>query len=227
MTIARLESIQVGRVQTHAPPGPGGGLVAPWRSAFVKQPVSGPCRLGSSGLEGDEHADLRAHGGADRALLAYSADHYPRWEAELGLWGMGPGGFGENFTVRGADEHSVCVGDVVAAGHVRVQVSQPRSPCSNISKRWGRPDLMVLASETRRIGWYLRVLVEGMVEAGPELRLLERPHPELTIARTYGARLEPRRDPDAVARLAECAELSAGWRERFARLSHEPGGRPA
>ena len=74
-----------------------------WRSAFFKEPVAGPVMLHSTNLAGDRQADPRVHGGPEMAVLAYSADHYPAWRAELGIAEMGPGGFAENFTISGQD----------------------------------------------------------------------------------------------------------------------------
>ena len=88
----------------------------------------------------------------------------PDWREELSLPEMGPGGFGENFTVSGQDEATVFIGDVYEVGEAVVQVSQPRGPCANISRRWERPDLVRRVEESGRHGWYLRVLQEGVVE---------------------------------------------------------------
>jgi MOSC domain-containing protein YiiM len=186
----RLVSIQVGRPRTHGDPDATDPLERAWTSAYVKDPVQGPRRLSRTQLEGDEQYDLDSHGGPQMAVLAYSAEHYPRWRAELGLDAMGPGGFGENFTIAGLDEDRVSIGDTFEIGTARVQVSQPRGPCANISRRWKSKELLQRATETARIGWYLRVLEEGTVEAGQEVALVDRPHPELTVARAFRVRRE-------------------------------------
>jgi MOSC domain-containing protein YiiM len=38
--------------------------------------VGGPVRVGRESLEGDEQADLTVHGGVDKAVYAYPAEHY-------------------------------------------------------------------------------------------------------------------------------------------------------
>ena len=88
-----LISIQVGRPQ------PLGHTM----SAFRKQPVTGPVFLLPTHLDGDEQGDTAVHGGPEQAALCYAAAHYESWRRELGV-DFGPGGFGENFTVAGADE---------------------------------------------------------------------------------------------------------------------------
>jgi MOSC domain-containing protein YiiM len=205
--MARLVSIQVGL--------PRWNVTADgqrWRSAIFKEPVAGPIALGFTNLEGDRQADTSVHGGPDMAALCYSFEHYEAWRDELSAPDIGPGGFGENFTVAGQDESTVCIGDVYEMGEAVVQVSQPRGPCANISRRWERPDLLRRVEESGRHGWYLRVLQEGTVEAGLELRLIERPHPEWTVRRAWDAYRSRKREKALAAELASCEALAADTR---------------
>jgi MOSC domain-containing protein YiiM len=185
----------------------------PWRTGFFKRPVSGPVWLGSSNLAGDGQANLKVHGGADKAVLAYSAEHYVLWREELAKPDLPYGAFAENFTISGLDEDTVCLGDVYAIGEeVRVQVSQPRQPCVNISRRWRLPDLTKRVEVTGRTGWYLRVIAEGLVEAGIEVRLLERPSPEWSVSRATIAMRRRSDDRVEAAALAAVPALSSAWR---------------
>jgi MOSC domain-containing protein YiiM len=183
-----------------------------WRSGIVKAAVEGPVMLRAENIDGDGQAELDVHGGPDMAVLAYSADHYPRWREEIDLPGLDVGGFGENFAISGQDEDSVCVGDVYAVGEAVVQVTKPRGPCANIARRWSRPDLVRLVERTGRHGWYLRVLQEGMVVAGQEVRLLERPHPEWSVSRAREVYIGRRRHPDLAVELLAVPELAADTR---------------
>src|SRR5207253_6200200 len=135
----RIESVQVGLPRN----------AGEMRTAFGKRSVAGPVRAGRTNLEGDEQADRRYHGGPDMAVLAYAADHYPAWRAELSWPELPLGGFGENLSVSGATEETVCIGDVWRAGSAVFQIASPRKPCHKISDYWGRPDLLerVLLSE--------------------------------------------------------------------------------
>ena len=173
-------------------------------------------RLRLTNLEGDRQGDRRVHGGPDMAVLCYSAGHYPHWRSELGLPEMGPGGFGENFTVEGLSEADVCIGDVYRVGEAVVEVSQPRGPCYKIAYRWGLPDLVRIVEETGRHGWYLRVLQEGAVEAGREMALEARPHPGWTVRRAADAMARRKLDPVGARALAGCDALSGRWREKLA-----------
>jgi MOSC domain-containing protein YiiM len=183
----------------------------PWVTGTFKEPVSGPVRLGLEGLEGDGQADRRFHGGPEKALLAYCAEHYAFWRERLGRQDMGPGGFGENLSVEGASEATVCIGDTYRIGTVRVQVSQPRTPCWKQARRYERKELPLLIQQSGRTGWYYRVLEQGSLQAGDAMELLERPFPGLTIARANGAMYGE--DREAASELAACPLLALEWRE--------------
>jgi MOSC domain-containing protein YiiM len=183
----------------------------------VKERVDEPRWLGRLNLEGDAQADLRVHGGPDRALLAYSADHYPDWRAELGRPELPHGAFGENLTIAGLSEDDVCIGDVYRLAGASVQVSEPRGPCWKLAWRWQVEDLDERVRASGRTGWYLRVLEEAEIRPGLEVELRERPNSGWTVRRAAAAMQGRRRDARAAAELAGCVGLSAGWRERLER----------
>ena len=216
MTSGTLLSIQVGLPVRRGTEGATDPAEAPWSSAIFKDAVTGPVRLDLTNLAGDGQADLTVHGGPDKAILAYSADHYPAWRRELGLPEMGPGAFGENFAVGGLAEKDVCIGDSFTVGEALVQVSQPRAPCWKLARRWKLPDLPKRVVQTGRTGWYLRVLRPGLVEAGQPMVLVERPFPRFAIARVNGAAYGSPGDRDLAPELAACPLLSQGWRRSFA-----------
>ena len=207
MTSPRLVSIQVGVPRWNV-----AGDATRWRSAYFKAPVDGPTVLRLTNLEGDAQADVESHGGPDMAVLCYSFDHYAGWREELALPELGPGGFAENFTIAGQDESTVCIGDVYEVGEAVVQVSKSRAPCVNISRRWERPDLLRRVEDSGRHGWYLRVQQEGMVEAGLDLRLLERPHPGWTVRRAADVIRWRKREQALAAELARCEALAGDTR---------------
>jgi MOSC domain-containing protein YiiM len=186
--------------------------VGEMRTAFGKQPVVGDVRVGRENLDGDGQADRRHHGGPEMAVLAYSADHYPAWRAELAWPDLPLGGFGENLSVEGASETTVCIGDVWRVGTALLQVSSPRNPCSKISNFWRRPDLLKRVEASGRYGWYLRVLEEGVLRAGLEVERVERPHPDWTVARAHDVSIARAHDRNAALELASLAALSPRWK---------------
>ena len=180
-------------------------------TGFWKERVDGPRWLSKLNLDGDGQADLVHHGGVDKALLAYSAEHYPHWREELGLPEVDHGGWGENVTVEGLDEELVCIGDTWQIGEAVVQVSQARRPCWKLEARWERRGLMDLTQGSGRTGWYHRVLTEGFVGPGDRLVLVDRPHPEWTVRRA-GAVMADRDAPlRELAALASLREVARSW----------------
>ena len=198
----RIASVQVGK------PARVGALL----TGFGKQPALGEVRVGRENIEGDGQADRRYHGGADMAVLAYSADHYPAWREELVWPGLPLGGFGENLSVEGATEETACIGDVWRAGTATLQIASPRKPCQKLSAFWQRPDLLKQVERSGRFGWYLRVLEEGALSAGAEIVLAGRPHPEWTVRRAYQAGIARGRDRAAALELAQVTALSDRWK---------------
>lgn len=218
MTEPHIEivSIQVGLPQQLGQAGAEDRLDRPWVSAIYKRPVAGKIWLGRDGLTGDGQADLRHHGGPDRALLGYSAAHYALWVEELGHTDLAPGTFGENLTLTGLTEETVCVGDRFSVGDTVIEVTQPRQPCHNLARKLHVPDMVKRVEASGRGGWYLRVMREGWLESGMSLRLLDHPHPEWTIREVARVYQQRGRDPARAARLAECPALSSDWREKLA-----------
>ena len=206
-----LLSIQVGRPSSR--PHPDG----PWLSAIYKHPVKAPVRLDPLNLDGDEQADLNVHGGRDKAVCVYSADHFAYWQVALGRPDLGAGAFGENFTVSGLDEATVCLGDVFAVGTVLVEVSQPRGPCWKLGRKWDRLDLPKLVLKAGKTGWYFRVRQPGQVAAGEEVRLVERPYPQWTIVEVNRVGYSKTKEMAAARRdLASCPALADSWRRDLA-----------
>jgi MOSC domain-containing protein YiiM len=131
---------------------------------------------------------------------------------------MGPGGFGENLTLRGVDERGVCVGDVLEVGDALLEVASPRGPCADISRRWNAEWLLKRVVELRRTGWYLRVLREGAVSRGDAVRLVRRPHPAWSVDRLTALRTLTPRAPAELDEAASLAALAPEWRALYARL---------
>jgi MOSC domain-containing protein YiiM len=157
-----------------------------------------------------------------QAVLLYAAAHYPRWQRELGRPEIGPGGFGENFTLDGISEATACAGDVYGLGEVRIQVTGPRYPCWKIGRRWQMPELTRLVAESGRTGWYCRVLDEGWIEPGLPLTLIERPYPDFTMALINDFGHFRNHDLATARALAACPAMEEFWRRLV--LARATGG---
>ncbi len=141
----------------------------PIRTGIYKLPVSGPVFLGKTGVTHDHVADLKVHGGENKACYLFSSNHYPYWQERFpGLtwtWGM----FGENLTVENLDESRINIGDIFEIGEALVQVSQPRIPCFKLGIRFGTPRMVKYFQEYHSPGLYVRVLREGFVAVNDKL----------------------------------------------------------
>jgi MOSC domain-containing protein YiiM len=210
-TSAILDSIQVGMPANYGFEDASDVHDEPWTTGFFKTPVEGPVFVGKTHLAGDGQADLYNHGGVDKAVLAYSADHYPKWRKELRLPEMPHGAFGENLTIAGLDESSVCIRDIFQIGPVTFQVSQPRQPCWKLARRWRMHELTGLVVRNGRSGWYLRVLEEGRIEAKMPVNLIERPNPAWSIARANEILHHRRTDLPLILELAAVPGLAESW----------------
>jgi len=212
----RLVAVCVGRSEVRGTPDAADPDDRPWISAIWKNAVAGAIHVDALGLDGDVQVDRRVHGGPEKAVLAYSVGHYAAtWRDVLGDAAR-PGAFGENFAVEGLDESTVAIGDVFAIGTARLQVSQPRGPCWKLARKFRRDDLVERVVENGFTGWYLRVLEEGLVEAGQPMVVVERPCPQLTIAVVNRVLHHRPLDREAAAALAACDALAPGMRRQIA-----------
>ena len=204
----RIVSVNVGRAATLEFDG------RSVTSGIVKAPVDGPVMVRRINLDGDAQADLRVHGGADKAVYLYPAQHYAHWAGHLGRELSPFGYFGENLTVEGADEAETRIGDVVRAGDALLEVSQPRVPCFKLAMRLrdhaiGKPFLA-----SGRVGYYLRVLEEGALEAGDEIELVSPGEGGFSVRRI--ARMLNGATAEELDEAAALPALPLGWRQRFA-----------
>ncbi len=183
-------------------------------TGIFKQPVVGDVAVRKLNLDGDGQADLVNHGGENKAVYAYSLDHYAYWRALLGRDDLPYGQFGENLTVTGLDEAERCIGDQLQIGDALFTITQPRVPCFKLGIRFGDKRMPRLFAESLRTGFYLRVLREGTIRSGDTIEVIAEGKSQLSIRSIFDAYLKPN-DRAALRLLAaalEVPELSAEWR---------------
>lgn len=138
-------------------------------TGIFKQPVNGLVHIGTNGVEDDEQADLRCHGGPHKAVYIYGLPGYAHWEAYLGRK-LAAGAFGENLTISNLTEDSVRIGDLLICGKLVMQISEPRISCFKLAMTLNEdPGFSKIFLEDGRVGFYARVLQEGSVMAGDQL----------------------------------------------------------
>ena len=152
------------------------GTIIEWRGRRVltgifKRPVIDRVDVRREGLVGDRQGDLTVHGGELKAVYSYSTANYEWWNLQLGHvlpYGM----FGEKLTIDGLDEETVAIGDRFTIGSTTLEAVQPRLPCYKLGIRFGDQAMVKRFMQSGRFGTYFRVVTEGNVGVGDEVRLV-------------------------------------------------------
>ena len=179
--------------------------------------------LGFLGLEGNEVADPVHHGGPDKAVHLYPAEHYAYWRdryPDVSVLDQ-PGAFGENFSCEQMIESELCLGDIFRVGEALIQCSHARQPCWKLNHHFGKPDVLKTVIETAKSGSYFRVLEEGRVQAGDEMVQQDRPLPDWPLERLFSLIIAGKHKGQGAALrvLSENPLLADTWRVRAARLA--------
>jgi ferredoxin-NADP reductase/MOSC domain-containing protein YiiM len=219
--MARLLSVNVGLPRDVA-----------WKGRTVhtgiwKTPVNGRCRVRRLNLEGDGQGDLAGHGGEQRAVFVYQIESYRYWQDRLKRLDFVHGQFGENFTIDGLPDDTVCIGDRYQIGSALFEVTQPRVTCYRVGIRMNEPRMPALLTSSGRPGFYFRVLEAGDVGAGDEIVKVGEATERMTVAETNALLYSPDHPRDRLQRALRIAPLSPGWRSSFAALLQSqtpPGG---
>lgn len=185
------------------------------RTAIFKDPVPGPVAIGRLNLAGDQQADLTVHGGADKAVYAYPAEHYPYWRRELPEVNFVPGLFGENLTTEGLLETDLCVGDCVRVGSALLTVTQPRLPCYKLALRLERDDIIRRFLSSRRSGFYFSVIEPGEVSASSKIDIVSRDPNQVTVAQIAELYYSQNPDPELIQRAIRVPALPANWKAQL------------
>ena len=207
--VGRLVSLNVGRPKDVLFRG------STVHTGIWKWPVEGRRTVRLLDVDGDGQGDLAGHGGPYRAVLVYQSEAYGFWRDRLGRDDLHPGHFGENFTVDGLADDEVCVGDRLALGNALFEVTQPRVTCFRVGMRLGEPRMAALMVSEGRPGFYLRVLEEGDVGAGDQIRLVQRHPARLTVAAVDALLYRPGHPHAEIERALSIEALSPGWRGSF------------
>lgn len=139
-------------------------------TGIYKMPVDRPVEIKSLGIEGDAICDKKNHGGPDQALYIYGGADYGWWSQEIGKE-LVPGTFGDNLTISDLESAAFNVGDYIRIGEVTLQVTAPRIPCGTFATRMGDPQWVKKFREAERPGLYVRVIKEGLIKTGDEVRV--------------------------------------------------------
>lgn len=204
MSPARVVSVNVGT------PVAARWVGRPYKTAIDKHPVAGPVRVHELGLEGDQVADTRHHGGIHQAVYAFAQEDLDLWSERLGE-PVRPGVFGENLTTAGIDVNEAVLGERWRIGTAVLSPCEVRIPCNTFKAWLGRSGFDATAWVKRfaaenRPGPYLRVLQEGVLQAGDEIVVEHRPEHGVTVSKMFRAFMG---EPELLPLLLEVEGLPA------------------
>jgi len=152
------------------------------RTGIYKRKTEGPIKVTRLGLEGDDQANKKLHGGIYKAICVYPSEHYDLWKEELGKPDLSFGDFGENLTTVGLMEGDICLGDRLRIGSVEIVVTQPREPCITLNARLDTKDLSARICKSGRSGFYFSVMKEGIMKNGDSIEYINRDENRVTVS---------------------------------------------
>lgn len=186
-------------------------------TGIFKKPINGNILISPKGLTNDQQADLKNHGGEHKAVYAFSANHYDYWREKLNKPELAFGQFGENLTISGLDEATLCIGDQIQIGDCILEISQPRVPCYKLGIALGLTEMPKLFVKHGATGIYFRVLQAGNININSQISIRFRHPKQLTVHTLFNAYFD--KDyigSDKVMALAETIpQLSNEWQNKI------------
>ncbi len=185
------------------------------RTGIFKEPVAGRVAIYTLNLAGDQQADLTVHGGTEKAVYAYPAEHYTYWQQELPDMDLPWGMFGENLTTQGLQENTVNIGDRFQVGTAVLQATQPRLPCYKLSLKFNREDIVKRFLHSKRYGIYFAVVQEGSVAAGDTIKRIYHDPNSISVPDIVRLYVEDKQNLALMQRALALAALPENWRSYF------------
>ncbi|MFD1294916.1 MOSC domain-containing protein [Lutibacter holmesii] len=154
-------------------------------TGIFKQPVNKAIFLGKEDVENDAVIDRRYHGGIEKAVYAYSENHYAYWKELYPNLDWHYGMFGENLTITNLEETQIFVGSQYKLGETILEVTKPREPCSKLGIVFGTQKVVKQFWNSTKSGVYFKVLQTGNVKTGDALVLLKKAENTPSISAVY------------------------------------------
>jgi MOSC domain-containing protein YiiM len=101
------------------------------------------------------------------------------------------------------------VGERWGIGSTVLEVSEPRIPCWRLGVRMSDDRFLRRFTEEMRPGAYLRIVSEGDVGAGDEIRVVEKPATDLTVRDVFRIYIHDRHE---AGRLIANPGMSEAWK---------------
>tara|TARA_R110002167_G_scaffold76032_4_gene211954 strand:+ start:1417 stop:2055 length:639 start_codon:yes stop_codon:yes gene_type:complete len=167
-------------------------------TGIFKYPIDGSIYLNKIAVQKDTIINQINHGGINKACYLFAKEQYPYWKQRYPHlewnWGM----FGENLTISGLDESVIRIGDIYRVGNALVQISQPREPCYKLGIRFDDQNILRQFIAHGHSGTYVRVLEEGAVIAGDEMKLVQQSDNSFTVKQFFNLLYDKEKNPELV-----------------------------
>ena len=151
-------------------------------TSIFKKPVYEKVNIRKAGIEGDKQADLKSHGGVNKAVYAYSYKHYKYWGELLKKdFSNDYGLIGENLTIDDFDEKEFFIGDELQISNVILKITQPRIPCYKLGIKMNKKDFVNFFINYGHLGMYMKVIKSGFIEKGDNIKLIRRNKDTMSI----------------------------------------------
>ena len=183
-------------------------------TGIFKKPTAGSIYIGTENIAGDKQADLKNHGGKDKAVYAFSSDHYSYWASILKDPDLKPGAFGENLTISGLDEAQIHIGDIISIGKSLLEVSQPRVPCFKLGMALNNKNLPKLFIDHGATGVYFRVLEQGHIKPGDKVEVIKSEPSKVAVKSLFRAYFDNSFEEaiNVIERAIDLSQLAEEWR---------------
>ncbi|QHE51027.1 MOSC domain-containing protein [Pontibacillus sp. HMF3514] len=193
-------------------------------TSFIKTPTTGRIAVTKFGLEGDEQADKKHHGGEQKAVCVYPFEHFAYWEEQTGMK-MSASAFGENLTIDGVAEDKVYIGDIFKWGDAQLQITHPRTPCQHISFVHTVKTFTKQVTQTGLTGFYAKVIQEGSASLHDSFVRTEQDPNLVSVAEINRLKYKDRNDQEGLERAIQVEalepELKASFTERLNKLKEQ------
>ncbi|MFK3936467.1 MOSC domain-containing protein [Alkalihalobacillus sp. NPDC078783] len=187
-------------------------------STAIKKQSTEEVLLKVDGFDGDGVADLKHHGGVERAVCFYADERYEYWNNTYDN-SLDKAAFGENLTVKGMLEEEVCIGDIYQIGEAVVTITQGRVPCNTIDRSTGLKGLFKQMIETGYTGYFAKVVKEGMIRPDSSIQLKERGKHRISVLQANRLFFQQIKDLNQMELLLQQEVLAEKWRSHFERLA--------
>ena len=184
-------------------------------TSIYKKPIDGLVNVGDVGIDGDLQADLKVHGGYDKAIYAYSFQHYKFWSERLNQDFNDFGLVGENLTIDDFNEKDLNIGDEISIGSCILQISQPRIPCYKVGLKMNNRDFPKIFSQSCLLGSYLRVLETGKFKSGDEVEISKREKNSMSVYDISDILFNDIKNIDKMKKALDLKFLTEEIKERF------------